>query len=114
VPCSSVVAPVPRLNAIRICLQHAEVLKSPIYITPSRASKSAISAVEKAGGSVVCRYYNDLALQDCVRGRTDRIAAAPTAKKDIGEKPLLTLSLIPFLHSPLVPLLCSIMDQYAD
>ena len=30
-----------------------------------------------------CKYYNDLALRDCVNGRTDRIEAAPTRKTDI-------------------------------
>jgi large subunit ribosomal protein L15 len=51
---------------------------------PSRASASAIKAVEKKGGSVICKYYNDLSLRDCVRGRTDRVAAAPTRREDIG------------------------------
>jgi large subunit ribosomal protein L15 len=63
--------------------QGAADFDTPIYITPSRASKSAIGAIEKAGGSVWCQYYNALALRDCVNGRTDRVQAAPTAKKDI-------------------------------
>jgi len=63
--------------------QGAEQLKVPIHITPSRASKSAIRAVEKQGGTVVCRYYNRLSLYDCVKGRTDRIDAAPTRRQDI-------------------------------
>ena len=64
--------------------QGSEVLKTPIHITPSRASKSAIRAVEKVGGTVFCKYYNDLALRDCVHGRTDRIQAAPNKRNDIG------------------------------
>jgi len=36
------------------------------------------------GGTVYCKYYNRLSLQDCIDGRTDRIAAAPTKRKDIG------------------------------
>lgn len=63
--------------------QGSEYLKTAIHITPSRASRSAIRAVEKAGGSVFCQYYNDLALKDCVKGRTDRTDAAPTRKTDI-------------------------------
>ena len=50
----------------------------------SRASKSAIEAIEKAGGKVVCKYYNALALRDCVKGRDDRMSAAPTRREDIG------------------------------
>lgn len=64
-------------------LQGAEHLKVPIHITPSRASKSAIRAVEKQGGTVMCRYYNRLSLYDCVKGRADRIDAAPTRRQDI-------------------------------
>ena len=64
-------------------LQGSEYLKTPIHITPSRASKSAIRAVEKAGGTVFCKHYNALALRDCVAGRTDRLQAAPTLRRDI-------------------------------
>lgn len=59
-------------------------MKTPIHITPSRASKSAIRGVEKLGGTVFCKYYNPLALRDCVKGRTDRIQAAPVRQTDIG------------------------------
>jgi large subunit ribosomal protein L15 len=55
-----------------------------VYIQPSRASQSAIKAIEKVGGQVVCKYYNDLALRDCIKGRIDRKSAAPTRKTDIG------------------------------
>lgn len=65
-------------------VQGADHLNVPIHIVASRASKSAIRAVEKLGGSVFCQYYNRLALYDCVKGRTDRIAAAPTRREDIG------------------------------
>lgn len=80
------------VSPIAVCLglvltsgiQGAEHLKKPIYITPSRASKSAIRAVEKVGGSVFCKYYNDLALRDCLKGRTDRTEATPVRQTDIG------------------------------
>lgn len=64
--------------------QGSDQLKTPVYITPSRASKSAIRAVEKVGGTVFCKYYNPLALRDCVKGRTDRTQAAPVRQNDIG------------------------------
>lgn len=66
-------------------MQGAEQFKTPIYVVVSRASKSAIEAIEKRGGKVVCKYYNALALQDCVEGRTDRVSAAPTRREDIGK-----------------------------
>lgn len=73
------------LHAITYLLQGVQHFKIPIYITPSRASKSAIKAIEDNGGKVVCKFYNPLALRDCVKGRTDRVAAAPTRREDISE-----------------------------
>ena len=74
-------------------MQGAEHLKSAVHITPARASQSAIRAVEKAGGSVFCKYYNELALRDCVKGNTEHVQAAPTRKNDIR-----TLGLLPCLR----------------
>ncbi|KAH9028588.1 ribosomal protein L15 [Lactarius pseudohatsudake] len=70
-------------DGVKLLGDGSERLKVPIHITPSRASKSAIKAVEELGGSVFCRYFNRLALYDCVKGRTDRIDAAPTRRQDI-------------------------------
>jgi large subunit ribosomal protein L15 len=63
--------------------QGAGHLKAPLYVIASRASQSAIRAIESRGGKVVCKFYNDLALRDCVKGRTDRVSAAPTRREDI-------------------------------
>lgn len=73
------------LHAVTYLLQGVQHFKTPIYITPSRASKSAIKAIEDNGGKVVCKFYNPLALRDCVKGRTDRVSAAPTRREDISE-----------------------------
>ncbi|KIY45139.1 ribosomal protein L15 [Fistulina hepatica ATCC 64428] len=70
-------------DGIKVLGDGAPHLKTPVYITPSRASKSAIRAVEANGGKIVCKYYNALALRDCVHGRMDRVEAAPTRKADI-------------------------------
>jgi len=70
-------------DGIKLLGDGKEFLKSPIHITPSRASKIAIAAIERQGGSVFCKYYNALALRDCVKGRTDRVAAAPVRRPDI-------------------------------
>jgi hypothetical protein len=66
-------------------LQGLTALREPIFIKPSRASKSAICAVEQRGGGIICQYYNALALRDCLKGRTDRKSAAPTRREDIGQ-----------------------------
>ncbi|THV08069.1 ribosomal protein L15 [Dendrothele bispora CBS 962.96] len=70
-------------DGVKILGDGAQYFHSKIYITPSRASKSAITAIEKHGGTVVCKYYNPLALRECIKGRTDRIEAAPTRRQDI-------------------------------
>lgn len=78
--------------------QGAEQLKIPIHVTPSRASKSAIEAIEAAGGSVFCKYYNQVSLFDCLKGKTDRISAAPTLRKDISA----FVFPFPYLHPKLL------------
>ncbi|QRV86543.1 ribosomal proteins 50S-L15, 50S-L18e, 60S-L27A [Ceratobasidium sp. AG-Ba] len=70
-------------DGVKVLGDGAEYLRVPLYIEPSRASQSAIKAIEALGGSVKCMYYNPLALRDLVRGRTDRKRAAPTRKSDI-------------------------------
>ncbi|KDN51822.1 hypothetical protein RSAG8_00371, partial [Rhizoctonia solani AG-8 WAC10335] len=72
-------------DGVKVLGDGAEFLKAPVHIESSRASQSAIKAIEALGGSVKCVYYNPLALRDLVKGRTDRKRAAPTRKSDIGE-----------------------------
>ncbi len=43
--------------------QDAEKLKSALHLTVTKASKSAIAAVEAAGGSVVTQYDSQLSLR---------------------------------------------------
>ena len=62
----------------------------------SRASRAAIEAIESKGGKIVCKFYNALALRDCVEGRSDRISAAPTRREDIG-RPFITPEFQPSL-----------------
>ncbi|KAK0483309.1 ribosomal protein L18e/L15P [Armillaria novae-zelandiae] len=70
-------------DGVKVLGDGAEHFKSKIYITPSRASKTAVQAIEKLGGTVVCKYYTPQSLRDCLKGRTDRIEAAPTRRDDI-------------------------------
>ncbi|CAE6502491.1 unnamed protein product [Rhizoctonia solani] len=70
-------------DGVKVLGDGAEFLKTPVHIEPSRASQSAIKAIEALGGSVKCVYYNPLALRDLVKSRTDRKRAAPTRKSDI-------------------------------
>ncbi|EJD53400.1 ribosomal protein L15 [Auricularia subglabra TFB-10046 SS5] len=70
-------------DGVKILADGAQHLRTPIHVSVARASKPAIRAIEKLGGSVVCTYQNTLALQDAVKGRTDRLSAAPTRREDI-------------------------------
>ncbi|KAG8953542.1 YmL10 [Tulasnella sp. 419] len=70
-------------DGVKILGDGVEHLKTPIHLVVSRASQSAIDAIEKLGGSVVCQYYNTLALRDLIHGRTDRKSALPVRKADI-------------------------------
>lgn len=45
-------------------------LKQPLKITVSRASKSAIKAIEEAGGKIVTRYYTKDAIKNLLAGRS--------------------------------------------
>lgn len=52
-------------------------LRTPVHLTLSRASRSAIDAVERAGGSIVCRYYNALSLRALVKPQKWLMKAKP-------------------------------------
>ncbi|KAJ3562291.1 hypothetical protein NP233_g9667 [Leucocoprinus birnbaumii] len=70
-------------DGVKILASGREQLKSPLFIVASRASSGAITAIERKGGAVICKYYNEVSLRDCVKGRTDRVDAAPTRRQDI-------------------------------
>ena len=59
-------------------------LKQPITIIVSRASASAIQAVEAAGGSITTRYYTRHAIKRILSGKTDPYVSL--AWKDTSEK----------------------------
>ncbi|KAK2755082.1 YmL10 [Arachnomyces sp. PD_36] len=48
-----------------------DALSQPINIVVSRASASAIEAVEKAGGTITTRFYTRHAISRILRGKTD-------------------------------------------
>ncbi|KAI5286162.1 YmL10, partial [Ascosphaera atra] len=64
-------------------------LKQPLQIVVSRASASAIAAVEKAGGSLVTRYYTPTAIKRILQGKTPPFASvawdSETYKVGMGE-----------------------------
>ncbi|KAI1465078.1 ribosomal protein L15 [Daldinia caldariorum] len=57
-------------DGIKLLARGADALKQPIDIIVSRASASAIEAVEKAGGKIMTRYYTKQALKRLVEGKS--------------------------------------------
>jgi large subunit ribosomal protein L15 len=53
-------------------------LSQPLHIVVSRASASAIAAVEKAGGKVTTRYYTKWAIQQICKGKMDPMKSLKT------------------------------------
>ncbi|MCJ1284025.1 YmL10 [Xylographa opegraphella] len=60
-------------DGVKLLADGAQELRTPINIIISRASKSAIAAVEKIGGSVMTRFYTPFAIQRILKGTTDPI-----------------------------------------
>lgn len=58
-------------DGIKLLARGATQLQHPLQIIVSRASASAIAAIEAAGGTITTRYYTRMAIQRILRGRTD-------------------------------------------
>ncbi|EJU05575.1 ribosomal protein L15 [Dacryopinax primogenitus] len=70
-------------DGVKLLGDGAEYFHTAINIIVSRASQSAIKAIEGAGGTVVCRHYNTLGLLDLKKGDMKHKLAAPMREKDI-------------------------------
>jgi hypothetical protein len=57
-------------DGIKLLGRGGGCLKQPLDIMVSRASASAIEAVEKAGGKIVTRYYTKQAIKRLVEGKS--------------------------------------------
>ncbi|KAK3721535.1 YmL10 [Vermiconidia calcicola] len=60
-------------DGVKLLARGKEDLHTPIHIVVSRASASAIAAVEKAGGTVTTRYYTPFAVSKIKQGVMDPI-----------------------------------------
>ncbi|KAH8653699.1 ribosomal protein L18e/L15P [Xylariales sp. PMI_506] len=57
-------------DGVKLLGRGADALKQPIDIVVSRASASAIDAVESAGGKIVTRYYTKQSIRRLVEGKS--------------------------------------------
>lgn len=72
-------------DGVKLLARGADSLKQPIDIVVSRASASAIDAVENAGGKIMTRYYTKQAIRRLVQGKsfhTDE--PLPTGPEHVG------------------------------
>ena len=60
-------------DGVKLLGRGASALRQPIHVVISRASGSAISAIEDAGGSIVTRYYTHSSIRRILRGKTDPV-----------------------------------------
>ncbi|KAL8931506.1 MAG: hypothetical protein Q9216_007177 [Gyalolechia sp. 2 TL-2023] len=60
-------------DGVKLLAKGSERITSPLNIVISRASASAIAAIEASGGSVTTRYYTPSSIKRIVRGETDPI-----------------------------------------
>lgn len=71
-------------DGIKLLARGAGDLRSPVSIAVSRASASAIAAVEAAGGSITTRYYTKESLRRLVKGTSvHTLAPLPQGKEHV-------------------------------
>lgn len=58
-------------DGVKLLARGADQVRRPLQIIVSRASASAIAAIEAAGGTITTRYYTRFAIQRILRGKTD-------------------------------------------
>ena len=58
-------------DGIKLLARGATALTSPINVVVSRASQSAIAAVEAVGGTVTTRFYTKFAIRRILQGKSD-------------------------------------------
>ena len=71
-------------DGVKLLAGGSEHVKHPLNVIVSRASASAIAAIEAAGGSVTTRYYTPASIKRIIRGKTDPIHSLKSVI-DIGE-----------------------------
>lgn len=77
-------------GGVKLLGDGAQVLSQPLKLVVSRASTTAIKAVEKAGGSITCKYYTPLTLRALVKPEkwTDRGRLLPRESMPINRRDL--------------------------
>ena len=65
-------------DGVKLLARGSEEIRSPLNVIVSRASATAIEAIEKAGGTVTTRFYTPFSIKRLLRGKTDPINSLKT------------------------------------
>ena len=74
------------IDGVKILGDGASALKQPIHVVVSRASASAIEAIEKAGGTVTTRYYTPSSIRRILEGETHSFLSDQWARESGSEE----------------------------
>ncbi|KAG8530522.1 uncharacterized protein KY384_005025 [Bacidia gigantensis] len=66
-------------DGVKLLARGLDQLSTPINIVVSKASASAIKAIESAGGSVFTRYYTPFAIRKILEGKMDPVNSLMSA-----------------------------------
>ncbi|KAL9593877.1 MAG: hypothetical protein Q9219_007344 [cf. Caloplaca sp. 3 TL-2023] len=72
-------------DGVKLLAKGSENISSPLNIIVSRASTSAIAAIEASGGSVTTRYYTHSSIKRIIKGESDPIHSLQSQIKIPGE-----------------------------
>lgn len=75
-------------DGVKLLGTGADRLQSPVHLVVSRASASAMDAIEAKGGSILCKYYTSNTLRALVKphkyeGRLPPRDADPVSKREL-------------------------------
>ncbi|OCL05383.1 ribosomal protein L15 [Glonium stellatum] len=72
-------------DGVKLLGRGSNQLKTPVNIIVSRASTSAIAAIEAAGGSVTTRFYTPASIKRVLRGQVDPVVSLQSTipRKDL-------------------------------
>lgn len=78
-------------GGVKLLAQASEALESPIDIVVSRASASAIRAIEAQGGTITCKFYTPLSLRAAIKPEKwlDRGRIVPEEPLPLGRRDLM-------------------------
>lgn len=104
-------------DGVKLLARGKEELKTPINILVSRASTTAIEAIEAVGGKITTRYYTKPAIKRILKGESESsFLPLQFTPKQPGDSPIMTevLSSSPFSYRLPDPTSRKDLEYYRD